>query len=391
MRSLLRPSPMLLWAVREVMRRPAHAAALFSALTLTTALVAVTLQLGQSLDRTCRDLLADAPAIVVRRVSTGGWSPLPVAEALGCAKRVPGALRPRVRVWGVVTTAAGRAVTVVGWASSGGDGHAAHGPAIGIANDAAWIRPGKGQVILGPGLEPAVTGGPLVLTGRASLALEVAGRLPADSSSATHDLAVVHVEDARRLLGLQPGQASDLVLDIFRHEETEALCKALADAFPWPVQLMTRAQREEFCLSDVARRSGIGLLAFVPLLAAVAVLVLAVGVWGHRQRWTMGLYKAMGWTGQDILGLHVRATLLLAGPAAVVGIAMGYGLLFLPGISWVTGLLYGWSPPAPALYLTARGLAAPFTLTLLLTVVPFLCAGFWAGWQASLTDPGEMM
>ena len=260
-----------------------------------------------------------------------------------------------------------------------------------MGNAADWIPPEKGQVILGPGLEAPVSGEPTVFAGRASLALEVAGRLPAESSAATHDLAVVHVDDARRLLGLQPGQASDLAVDIFRREETEALCNALAGAFPWPVQVMTRAQREEFCLSDVARRSGIGLLAYVPLLAAVAVLVLAVGVWGHRQRWTMGLYKAMGWTGQDILGLHVRATLLLAGPAAVVGIAMGYGLLFVPGISWVTELLYGWSTPAPTLYLSAQGLAMPIMLTLLLTVVPFLCAGFWAGWQASLTDRGEMM
>lgn len=391
MRSFFRASPMLLWAVRELMRRPVQAALLFAALTLTTALMSVPLLLGQSLSQTCLDLLADSPALVVRRLTTGGWAPLPAEEALACAGRVPGVLRPRVRLWGVVTTAAGQAVTVVGGTPPAGDDLVTIGQAIGIGKEVDWLPLEKGRVMLGPGLKPAAPGVSMVLTGRVSLALEVAGRLPADSSAATHDLAVVHPDDARRLLGLSSRQASDLAVDIFRREESEALCNALAGAFPWPVQVMTRAQREEFCLADVARRSGIGLLAFVPLLAAVAVLVLAVGVWGHRQRWTTGLYKAMGWTGQDILGLHVRATLLLAGPAAVVGIAIGYGLLFLPGICWVTELLYGWSAPAPALCLSAGGLAAPFMLTLLLTVVPFLCAGFWAGWQASQTDPGEMM
>jgi FtsX-like permease family len=396
MKMVRRPGPMLVWAARDMLRHPVYGMMLFAGLTTTIALVAVLLLLSEGLTQTCRRLLAGSPAVVVRRVDAGGWAPLPMEEALHSAGRVAGVLRPRTRIWGVVNTGTGRPVMVVGW-SPHDLGGAARGSAFNKSHPLdsmeagdGWHPPQAGQVVLGPGVKLSAPDR-MTLVGRTDLTLEVVGRLPVVSGLAAFDLAVVHADDARSLLGLESGQASDLVLDVFRREEIEALCNTLADAFPWPVQIMTRQSREGVCLSAVARHGGFGLVGFVPLLTAMAVLVLAVGVWGHRRRWTMGLYKALGWTGRDILRMQVRAAMLVAGPAAVAGLGIGYGLICLPGMTWVAELIFGWSPPAPMLSLSVPGLAGPFALTLVLTVAPFLCACFWVGWQAVVTDPGEMM
>jgi hypothetical protein len=48
-------------------------------------------------------------------------------------------------------------------------------------------------------------------------------------------------DDARQLLGLAPGQASDLAVHLFRREEEQAILADLAAAFPWPVRITGRS------------------------------------------------------------------------------------------------------------------------------------------------------
>jgi hypothetical protein len=373
-----RPSPLMVWAARELLRRPVVGVLLFAGLSATVALVGVLLLYHQSVARTCTRLLNDAPSVVVRRVDAGGWAPMPIAEGQDRAVQVPGVLRLRARVWGVVLWEDGSGLTVVGRTSSD------HWPDT-------VPPPQSGQAVLGPGI--GKTGDPdhVILRGRVDVPLKVIGRLPVDSGLAVYDVAVVHADDARRLLGLAPGQASDLALDVFRPEEVEAVCRELAGAFPWPVRISTRQSRMELCLGTVAGRTGIGLGAFVPALLAVACLVMATGVLGGRRRREMGLLKALGWTGADIFRMQAYGLGLLAAAGVAAGLAAAYGLLYVPGMTQWLNTLYGWSGPAVLLAPTPAGLLGAFGMTVLLVAVPFVAAGLWAARDAALADPGDLL
>lgn len=373
-----RPSPLMVWAARELLRRPLVGLLLFAGLSATVALVGGLLLYHQSVARTCMRLLNEAPSVVVRRVDAGGWAPMPIAEGQDRASQVPGVLRPRSRVWGVVLSEDGSGLTVVGRTSPD------HWPG-------AVPSPQPGQAVLGPGLGKAGDPDHIILRGCVDVPLKVIGRLPVESSLAVYDVAVVHEDDARRLLGLASGQASDLALDVFRPEEVDAVCRELADAFPWPVQISTRRSREELCLATVAGRSGIGLAAFVPALLSVACLVMATGVMGSRRRRDMGLLKALGWTGTDIFRMQAYGLGLLAAAGAAAGLAAAYGLLYVPGITVWLNTLYGWSGPAVLLAPTPAGLLGAFGMTVLLVAVPFVIAGLWAARDAALADPGDLL
>lgn len=378
MKRACRPSPLMVWAARELLRRPLAGVSLFAGLSATVALVGVLLLYHQSVARTCTRLLEDAPSVVVRRVDAGGWAPMPIAEGPDHAARVPGVLRPRVRVWGVVLSEDGSGLTVVGRTSPD------HWPD-------AVPSPQPGQAVLGPGLGKAGDPDHVILRGRVDASLKVIGRLPVDSGLAANDVAVVHEEDARRLLGLASGQASDLALDVFRPEEVDAVCRELADAFPWPVRISTRQSRMELCLATAAGRSGIGLAAFVPAMLAVACLVMATGVPGSRRRREMGLLKALGWTGTDIFRMQAYGLGLLAAAGAAAGLAAAYGLLYVPGMAQWLNTLYGWSGPAVLLAPTPAGLFGAFAMTVLLVAVPFVVAGLWAARDGALADPGDLL
>lgn len=367
--------PLALWAARDLIRQPFFAVMLFITLTLVTTLAATVLLLHQTLTTASMQLLEQAPDVVVRRIGAGGWLPLPAAEALQRIAMVPGVIRPRARVWGVVQGPGGP-VTLI-----------AAGERAAISLPAGWPNPKRGQALVGPGVLPPYSElERLTLVGRRSLLLEVIGRMPQDAGMAIHDVVLMHIDDARILLDLESGQASDLALDVFHDDEAQALLPDLAAAFDWPVQITTRLEQQGRHLTHISRSTGLVGLAFIPLLLSVASVVMAAGIWGHRPRET-GLLRAIGWTGADLLRLHLYRGSLVGIPAMALGVLSAYLLLFQPGMTWAAQLLFGWSGPPPAFYLTPLGSAGAWLLAILLAGVPFLAAVFWTGWRSATTDP----
>ncbi len=367
-----------IWALGDLMRHPLQQVMLFCALAALTALLGVILLLNQSLMLTADRLMAHTPTVVVRRVDAGGWAPLPLDEALACARNVPAVLQPRARIWGVAASAHG-ALQVVALSCED-------------PLPAPWAAPLPGQALIGPGIAPALSSGTeLLLTGVRPVSLRVTGRLPEASAMALHDAVLVHAADARTLLGLSAEQASDLVLDVYHEEEIDAVVRDLVRSMPWPVHISTRPETARRMRAELAARSAAASVALFPAGLALATLVGAVGLGGRRQRRRMALFKALGWTSADILGLQLARALMISLPAMLVGLAAGYLLLFWPGISWVGRLLFGWNSAAPALYLTARSAPGPLLVTLLMVAVPFGAASFWAGRQGALADPADLL
>jgi hypothetical protein len=366
------------WAIGDLRREALPSVTLFVALAALTALLSVALLLTQALSLTADRLMTQTPAVVVRRVDAGGWSPLPVGEALAGAQGIAGVLHPRVRIWGVVSSATGPVNVVAATAA----------PEL----PPPWSAPLPGQALVGSGIAPGLSAGAdLLLTGAQPISLKLAGRLPENSALALHDVALVHVLDARALLALAEDQASDLVVDVFHDQEIEAIVAELIEAMPWPVHITTRPENTRRLRVELATRGAAVSVTLIPAALAVMTMVAAIGLWGRRQRRRMGLFKALGWTSADILHLHLARALLVGLPAMLSGLTAGYLLLFWPGITWVPRLLFGWNAAAPALYLTARSAVGPLILAVLLVAVPYLTASFWAGWQAVAADPADLL
>jgi hypothetical protein len=368
---------LVVWAARDLLRQSLLSLLLFTSLVALVTSVALLLLLGGTLSTACTRYMAQAPAVVVRRVDAGGWAPLPVAEALARAGSVAGVLRPRPRVWGVVQGPQGP-LTVIG---------------VGSAAASDWPAgvplPQPGEALVGTAVTPNERLGRIDLAGRRKRTVTIVGRLPAEASAALHDGAVLHEADARALLGLTGDQATDLVLETFHDDEAQALIPDLARALGWPVRITTRREQLGRQLDDIGRRTGLTLVGFVPALLALALVVAAVGIGGYRRRWEMGLLKALGWSGGDIMRLHIYRGLLVAGPAVAVGVAGAYLLLFAPGVTWVARWIFGWSGPPPGLYLSCQGAAGGLLLAAVLVGLPFLAAVFWTGWQAAIRPPAE--
>ncbi len=341
-------------AGRDLIRRPLEAALLAAGLFGVAVFVAGVLLVAEGARATAETVLEPAPDLVARRVSPHGFLPLPAGIADEVRARVVGPTRVAARVWGVVESHAG-AVTVI--AAPTQDGGA---------------QLGRGEARVGPGLTIPV-GEQVNLGTQPRRSFVVVEALPAGAALVAHDLVVLHPEDARDLLALGPGEASDLALWVFHPEEAEVLIPDLRDAMPWPVQVTTKTRQRGLALRAIANRGSLGLVALLPAL--LALLVLAAGAVRDRlgRREEVGLLLALGWTFGDIVRLQLLRGLVLALPATVVGLIVAYLAIHGPGADAVVHLIWSVDPPLTGAALDPSGAVAVLLQTLVGVVLPW-CA-----------------
>lgn len=372
--------PLLAWAVRDILRQPFEAVLLFLSLASLAAVLGTVLLLSQSLSHTALRILKDAPDLVIRRVGIDGWTPLPAQESIRLAKSVAGVIGARARIWGTANGPAGP-VTVFGIDQ----------PLERSGLPDNIPPPSPGRAVLGPGVLAAAGTDTIILRGTNHLVVKVAAVLDSRSGMVAQDLVLLAPEDARHILGIAPGYASDIAVDVFHEDEAQALLPDMASAYPWPVRLTTRREAAGIYATGLAGRSGLAYMTLIPALLALAFLVAGGGKNYNARRYEAGLYKAFGWTTPDIFRLQLLKALLSGVPAVAGGLVLAYGLVMWPGVSWPGYLLLGWEQRPPLLYLDPAGAVWVLLEIALLIFLPYLAATLWPALKAATADPQDFL
>jgi hypothetical protein len=369
-----------LWAGRELLARPGATLLMALSMGLLTTMMATGLLLSQALTATTSRLLDQGPDLVVRRVTPDGGQPIS-SQAADLALKIPGITEARPRIWGTVPTPQA-AVTVV----------AADRDAIARLTITAAIQaPVRGEAVAGSGVHLPETDAHLILHGTDTITVRITQRFPQEADLATHDLVMLHPDDARRLLGLAPDEACDLALAVFHPDEAEALLPELARVFPWPVHIATRQETRKHYATAFGRRGGLAALLYIPAVIALALLTAGVIRQQIGSRSRVGLLKALGWTSRDIVGLQITKAAIVGLPAIAGGLMLAYALVYAPSQRWAGMLLLGWEKTAPIMHLDA-GFAAPVFLEVAgILLIPYLAAVLWSSLLQAASNPHDLL
>jgi hypothetical protein len=355
----------------------------FTCLASLVFLVATALMFSRAMDETWTNLMHRAPDLIVRRIDAGGWAPLSAAAATSAAQTVPGVTDATPRLWGVVAGPDGPLTVVANLQGLAGDLPGGTTP------------PADGQAVVGPGVirarDRSEEGRRLTLTGPHRLTLAVIDVFPADSGPATHDLVWVTPDDARRLLGLAPGQASDLAVRLFRREEAQAIRSDLAAALPWPVQITDRSTSAWRHHMQAVRTGGIALVASIPALLALLLIITDTAVAGHGRMADWGLLKAMGWTSADIVRLQIYQAVMTGLPALTVGLGLAYTFVFQPTLAGLTALWITGGMHLPALSLDPGGAALVMLEVAAMVGLPYLATVYLTALHRAAGDPWALL
>ncbi len=373
--------PMLIWAARENLRQPGRHVLTAGCLAGLTLVLATVLLIAAALERTTIQLLNQGPDLVVRRLDPAGWQPLPVAEATAAIGGLPGVNQVRPRVWGLVRSG-DMSVTVVG-----ADPTAMHR----IAAPNGLALPARGHALVGGWWRQRGGKGPLTLTGKREMHFKVDKLLPPEVDLAAYDTVLLNPMDARALLGIAEGWASDLALHVFHPGEAEALRPEIQEALPWPVTIRTRAEALDWYRRGFGRRSSLVMLLWLPAIAALGLVVLAVVQGQTGARYPAGLLKAVGWTTGDIVKLYLFQALITALPSITLGLALAYALVGGPFTDDLARILLGWHAGAPAQTLAPGASPHVFVVVGAIVLLPYLAATLWPALKTAALDSDALL
>lgn len=369
-----RSAHLLLWAARDTRRRPGGALLTGLGLGLGVALVGALVLVAHALETTAAEILRDAPSLVVRRIEGGGWQPMPAAAA-SKIRGIIGVIRVEPRTFGAVSGPDGP-LTVYGRP------HGLQSTPFDTIED--------GEVLLGPGT-PLKIDDELTLKGAVTRRLRVAGKWPEDTAMSTQDIAVTNRSAARTLLGLPEDHDSDLAVWVHREAEAEAVFPDIQEALGHAVHITTREQALGREAAFLAKHAGLSLLFFIPAVIGL-VLIIAAAV---RERLSLkgevGLLKALGWTTSDVATFHLLRAAIVGVPGVVLGTAVAFASVALPGVTWPLEIFFDWDTAPPSLVLSVDGAAVTLATIGAGVVAPWLAAAALPAFSGSATDPTELI
>ncbi|MCX7808211.1 MAG: hypothetical protein N2515_06355, partial [Deltaproteobacteria bacterium] len=188
-----------------------------------------------------------------------------------------GVRRVRARVWGYLVVPALEANLVV-WGEEE------------MSPEEADVGPGLARHL---GLRP---GDRLALDSAFSRAVfKVRHILSPQTSLWAHDAVIVSLEQARRLLGIPEGMASDLAIEVFPPEEIPALAREIASQVPGG-RVTSREDMAHLYALTLSGRVGVLGALFGPVIIALFLLAWErLSGLSLEERAEIGVLKAIGW------------------------------------------------------------------------------------------------
>jgi ABC-type lipoprotein release transport system permease subunit len=336
---------------------------------------------------------ATQPDVVVQRM-VGGRPGLIDPADLGFVARMPGVRRAEPRVWGYVFLPSLRAnVTVVGRREESIDLGAVRG-ALMSGRDA---RPGEhGAAVIGKSLADLLHVGEGDVISLPSArddapALTIVGLFDSPVALYTSDVLLVGADDARAILGVPPGRATDIAIDLANPEEAGVVTRTILDKEPELRVLDKRVLARTYRLT-YGRRAGIVLAASLPALLALLILAWdKMGGLGPSERREIAVEKAVGWSTADVLYAKLYESVLLGVMGVGAGIALAYAWVFLFGAPLLREVLSGWSVLYPDVPLTPAFDPADLLGLAAMVLTPYVAVAIVPAWRAAITDPMQAM
>ncbi len=363
------------FSVANLGRRRGRNLGLFLAYTLLVFLLASVVLYGDALRREARLLLADAPELVVQRLTAGRHELLPAAwleqvEGLRGVRGVEG------RLWGYYFDPAVAAnITLL------------------VPSEAP---PAPGQAVIGAALARArglAVGDVLSLRGYDGkpYAFNLAGVLNADSELVSADLMQVNAADFRAFFGVDPGLYTDLALRVANPREVRRVAEKVLQRLPG-ARVIAREEMRRTYEAAFNWRQGVLLTFLSTLMAAFALLAWdkASGLSAEERR-EIGILKAVGWETGDVLRMKLWEGALVSLCAFLAGYVLAWLHVFYADAPLFTAVLKGWSVLYPRFALAPRVDVAQIATLFFLTVLPFVAATVVPVWRAATLDPDEVM
>jgi ABC-type lipoprotein release transport system permease subunit len=361
----MRRLKILEYALSSLGRRKGKNLSIIAVYAFTITVLASILLLSHALRVEASAILADAPDVVVQRVSAGRHD-LISTDVIGPLQQIPGVGEVRPRYWGYYFDGiTGANYTVLG---------------IAIGVGVSEVR----EVAIGDELV-------LVDSRGVGVIFEVVGAFRSESKLLTNDLVVMSNADVIEFFGLPENRATDLSVEVYNPNEVQTVATKIKGLYP-DTRPITRSEIIRTYDAVFHWRSGMVLTVFFSALIAFCILAWdkATGISAEEKR-EIGILKAIGWSTSDVLELKFWEGAAISVTSFLLGLIAAFVHVFLLDAPALAAVVKGWSVLFPQFRVTPSLNLYQIFVMGFLTVVPYIASTVIPSWAAAITDPEEVM
>ena len=332
--------------------------------------------------------MQDLPELWIQKIAGGRLTPMPHAFQ-DSLKNIRGVKRIIPRIWGYnFDSPTGAVFTIMGSDSLVKGLDMLHTNIKGkLADDMALV--GTGFLEL-RGLEPGENITLLDDQGKIN-SFTISGVFTAKSDLLTRDLIILSPNSARKILGLSPGEMTDVGLEIYNPLEVDNIGRKIDRRFAG-IRVVTSQQLQATYETLFSWRGGI--FVYGAIIVIFAFLILAgerAGGLNKEERKELGIMKAVGWQINDVLWVKFWEGAIISITATFTGILVAFVHVFWLQAPLLKPFLIGWSVLYPAYDLPHVIHSGGILLIFSLSVIPYLAATLIPAWRGAITDPAEIM
>jgi ABC-type lipoprotein release transport system permease subunit len=383
----MRRLKILEYALSSLGRRKGKNLSIIAVYAFTITVLASILLLSHALRVEASAILADAPDVVVQRVSAGRHD-LISTDVIGPLQQIPGVGEVRPRYWGYYFDGiTGANYTVLGIDQR-------RTVELEMVDGALPEAPGECAIGVGVSeVREVAIGDELVLVDSRGVGVifEVVGASRSESKLLTNDLVVMSNADVIEFFGLPENRATDLSVEVYNPNEVQTVATKIKGLYP-DTRPITRSEIIRTYDAVFHWRSGMVLTVFFSALIAFCILAWdkATGISAEEKR-EIGILKAIGWSTSDVLELKFWEGAAISVTSFLLGLIAAFVHVFLLDAPALAAVVKGWSVLFPQFRVTPSLNLYQIFVMGFLTVVPYIASTVIPSWAAAITDPEEVM
>jgi ABC-type lipoprotein release transport system permease subunit len=226
---------------------------------------------------------------------------------------------------------------------------------------------------------------------RNKIEVNIYNHFPKESSLLSNDMIIMDIDLARKILGIDEDESTDMAL--YSPNPLEAdniLVKLILQHFDSRIIQKSDIQKAYNKLFNY--KGGLFLILFmIVLLTFMMILYQRYSMVQSSDKKEIGILRALGWSIKDVIILKISESFLVAIFSFLLGFILAFIYVFFLNAPLLGAIFYGFSNLPTDIVLNKSIDFSVISLLFLFYILPFMAAVLIPSWRASVTDPLEAM
>ena len=215
--------------------------------------------------------------------------------------------------------------------------------------------------------------------------------IPKEASLIGNDMILMEISQARKVLGMEENQFTDITLNVKNSQEIQKVEEKLIRSH-FNTRIIKKSDLEKFYSNLFNYKGGVFLtLFFITLSSFSIILYQRYSIVTKIESKEIALLRMMGWKIKDIIALKMTENFLLITSAYMIGIIFAYLFVFQLDAPLLKNIFLGFSNLQNEVTFSFYPAFETLALLFVIFVIPFLLATLIPLYKISITEISELI